>query len=75
MLSKTERDILKKISESQLISRTELVRSLDLDKDTNIDSVTRRLIERKLIASIAPVGSTCYIITQHGSQLLRELEA
>jgi len=80
-LSKLEMKILKKISESQLITKTELRNFMknngaEGSKDIGhvVDSATKGLIDKKLLTAISPVGSTCYIITQKGSRLLQEIE-
>ena len=80
MLSPIEKDILKKIAESHLITKPELKIYMETNgtsaKDTSsaLDGITRRLMEQRLISAINPVGSTCYIITQRGTQFLKELE-
>jgi DNA-binding PadR family transcriptional regulator len=79
VLSKTEKDVLKKLSENQLMTKIEIRKFLEdngssKDASSVVDSVTKKLIDQKLLTAISPVGSTCYIITQRGSQLLRELE-
>ena len=80
MLNKTEKNILQKISEAQLITKPELRRFLETSaagRDTSVvvDNITKRLVEQRLISTIAPVGSTCYIITQRGAQFLKEMES
>lgn len=78
MLNQTEKIILKKIAESNLITKPDLKKYLDSNgtsKDSAaIDGITRRLMEQRLISAINPVGSTCYIITQKGNQFIKELE-
>jgi len=80
MLNKLEKDILKKVAENQLITKTELRRFLETngssEKDMSpvVDTITRRLAEQRYISAINPVGSTCYIITQKGNQFLKDLE-
>lgn len=80
MLNQTEKNILRKIAEMQLISKQELTRFLEpsasgRDTVVVVQNVAKRLMEHKLISTITPVGSTCYIITQKGSQYLKEQEA
>ncbi len=81
-LSKLEEKILKKVADSQLITKAELKVFLknngSSDKDGRdltqvVDSATKGLIEKKLLNAISPVGSTCYIITQKGTRLLQDL--
>jgi hypothetical protein len=78
MLNKTEKSILEKIAENQLITKPELRKYLETNggagRDTSVvvDTITKRLMEQKLVSSISPVGSTCYIITQRGAQMLRD---
>jgi hypothetical protein len=80
MLNQVEKSILKKIAEEQLISKPELRKFLETngnaEKDLSVvvDTITRRLMEQRLISAISPVGSTCYIITQRGSQFLKDME-
>ncbi|MCX6815337.1 MAG: hypothetical protein NT120_00615 [Candidatus Aenigmarchaeota archaeon] len=78
MFNKLEKEILKKIAESQLVSKPELKKHLDSNGLANsfsaIDTITRRLVEKKFITTITPVGSTCYIITQKGVQELKDME-
>lgn len=80
MLSQTEKSILKKISEAGLITKPELNRFLQTNGNSGkdmmgaIESITRKLMEQRFVSSIAPVGSTCYIITQKGAQYLKEQE-
>lgn len=80
MLNQNERAILKKIADSHLISKPELRKYVESngfamsDPAAAVESITRRLIEQKLVTAIAPVGSTCFIITQRGNQTLKELE-
>ncbi len=80
-MSKLEMKILKKVSDSQLITKTELRNFLQNDglagKESRdvlqiVDSAARGLIDKKLLTAIAPVGSTCYIITQQGSRILQD---
>ena len=76
-LSKTEEKILKVISGKDLITKIELKKVLRGDgiAESNvsdvIDTVTRNLIDKKLVVMMNPLGSTCFVITQHGSRLLR----
>jgi predicted transcriptional regulator len=80
MLNQIERNILKKIAETQLISKPELRRFLETNGNSGndmtavVDTITRRLVEQNFISSINPVGSTCYLITQRGTQFLRDME-
>ncbi len=74
-LTKIEEKILKAISDNQLITKNELKTILKKDAGSNdvsvvLDSVGKNLIEKKLITIITPIGSTCYVITQKGAQML-----
>ncbi|MBI2971179.1 MAG: hypothetical protein HYY37_02025 [Candidatus Aenigmarchaeota archaeon] len=77
-LSKTEKKILQLIAEQSLITKLEMKRHLRGDGIGEsslgevVDTVTRNLIDKKLIASLRPLGSTCFVITQRGSQMLQE---
>ena len=74
MLSSIEKKILKKVAESQLITRPELKKFLQANGggENAIDTVTRNLVDKNLLAAINPIGSTCYVITQKGSRMLDE---
>ena len=82
-LSKIEEKILKKVAESQLITKMELKTFLKSNgasekegKDLTqvVDSATKGLIEKQFLTAISPVGSTCYIITQKGTRILHDME-
>ncbi|MFH0832137.1 MAG: hypothetical protein V1900_00225 [Candidatus Aenigmatarchaeota archaeon] len=79
-LTKIEEKLLRKIGESSLVTKNELKKIIKDDgnagKDLNviIDSATRGLIEKNLVTTINPIGSTCYIITKNGSRALQDME-
>ncbi len=77
MLSSSEKKILKKIAESQLITRPDLKRFLQTSGSSadSIDIVTQSLVKKSLVSEINPVGSTCYVITQKGNRMIEELKA
>lgn len=73
-ITKIEEKILKKIGETKVTTKIELKSIFSNPENTTIiDSVTKGLIEKELIASINPLGSTCFIITRKGNQLLKDL--
>ena len=76
MLTKTEEMILKKIAHHQLITKAELVDFLNSngksDSKSVVESVTRSLIGKKMISSISPAGSTCFVITSGGTRALSD---
>ncbi|HLC68064.1 MAG TPA: hypothetical protein VJI12_04260 [archaeon] len=76
MLSPSEKKILKKIGESQLISRPDLKKFLQSNGSSadSIDIITKGLVKKSLVSEINPVGSTCYVITQRGNKMLEELK-
>lgn len=79
-LNLMEKNILKRIAESNLISKPELRIYIETngssgkDMSSVVDTITRRLIDQRLITAINPIGSTCFVITQRGSQFLRDAE-
>lgn len=79
-MSRLEMKILKKVAESQLITKMELQGFLrsngSAEKDISraVESAAKSLIEKSCITAISPVGSTCYIITQKGARMLQDLE-
>lgn len=79
MLTPAEAKILKKISEMNLITKYELKRFLNDNgsgRDINaiLESATKGLMEKDLVSSINPVGSTCFVITKKGSRMLQDME-
>ena len=77
MLTSIEKKILKKVADSQLISRPELKKFLQTNGggENAMDTVTKNLVGRNLLAEINPIGSTCYVITQKGTRTLDEIKA
>lgn len=74
-MNETEAKILRKISEKQLVTRNELADFLRSNGgETGLDASLKRLMENDLIATIRPVGSTCFIITQRGARLISEID-
>ena len=75
MLIDVEKSILKKLFETHLATKHELKKMLSKDhKNFDVDIVTKSLLEKNLLKAINPVGSTCYIITQKGTRILREID-
>ena len=76
MLTTIEKKILKKVSESQLISRPELKKYLQSNGggENAIDTLTKNLVVKNLLVEINPIGSTCYVITQRGTRMLDEMK-
>jgi arginine repressor len=73
MLTDAEEKILRTVARSQVISKTELKKLLQKkDMDIVVDSITKRLIDRRLISVISPVGETCFVITRKGSKFVEE---
>ena len=78
-LNHVEKKVLKKIAENQLMTKIELKNFLrgggDSDRDVSnlTDTVTRSLIEKKMLSAISPAGSTCHLITQSGTRLLDDM--
>ena len=81
-LSKLELKILKKVSDSHLITSIELKNFLKNDglsgrasEDISqiVNSAAKAMIDKRLLTAISPVGSTCYIITQKGARLLSDM--
>jgi predicted transcriptional regulator len=77
-MNPNELKIMKKIAEHELITKIELKKFLMTSggtaSDASIDSVTRNLIQKNLITTVNMVGSTCYIITKRGAQVLKEID-
>ena len=78
-LNQIEKKVLKKIAENQLMTKIEIRNFLkgggysDRDVSNLVETVTRSLIDKKLLSAISPVGSTCYLITQSGARLLDDM--
>jgi predicted transcriptional regulator len=77
MLSPVERKVLKRIAEMQLVSRNDLKRYMQSNGggENAVDTVTQNLVKKSLLTEVRPIGSTCYVITQKGNQMLEELMA
>jgi len=75
----TEGKVLKKIAELNLASKSELKNIIKNGGNSNsdinsvIDMATKSLIDKGLIATINPIGSTCFVITRKGSKLLQDI--
>ena len=75
MLNSLEMKILKTIAENQLVTKPELVRLINGNASGNVSAVetaAKGLVQKKLLTTITPLGSTCFIITQEGIRLLRD---
>lgn len=77
-LSPAEKKILKKINESNVITKTELKsfmtnESKGKDIDAVLDISTRALIQKNFIDVVRPIGSTCFVITQIGSRFIKDM--
>ena len=77
MLTPVEKKVLKRIAEMQLVSRADLKRFMQTNGggENAVDTVTQNLVKRNLLSEVRPIGSTCYVITQKGNQMLEELMA
>jgi len=72
MMSQTETKLLKKISESQLVSKDELkqfLRSNGVENDAVLDSVLQSLVTKGFVNVLNGVGSTCFVITNKGNNM------
>ena len=80
MINGTEGKLLRKIAEMSLATKTELKDIMKKEgngrSDTGsvVETATNNLIEKGLIATINPIGSSCFVITRKGSKLLHELK-
>lgn len=79
MLTPAEAKVLKKISEMNLVTKHELKKFLNDNgsgKGINaiLDSATKGLMDKNLVSTISPVGSTCFVITKKGSRMLQDME-
>lgn len=72
MLNAMEMKVLKKIAENHLVTKPELVKMFNGDGSSAVESAARGLVQKKLLTSINPVGSTCFVITQRGVRLLQD---
>ena len=83
MLTPIEEKILKKLSKIHIITKAELKQYLKHNGFGNVDydnlrdiinSVTKNLVDKKLIMSINPIGTTSFVITKDGSVLAQNLK-
>jgi len=71
MLTPGEYKILKKIADCQVVTREELIKVFDTENPkTIVDAVVKSLLEKNYIATASPIGSTCFVITKHGTKVL-----
>lgn len=77
MLSPLERAILKKVAESQLLTKVELKNYLSQNgmksNGTALDMAIKNLNNMDFLTTINPIGSTCLIVTKKGNQMLEDL--
>jgi predicted transcriptional regulator len=69
MLTDTEKEILRKINQVELIDMIELKSFVN----GNVNAVLNSLTAKGFVNEIRPLGSTSYVITQKGKQFLRDL--
>lgn len=76
MMNPNELKIMKKIAEHELITKIELKKFLQASggSDDALDSITKSLLQKNYITTVNMVGSTCYIITKNGAQLMKEMD-
>ena len=75
MMNPDELKIMKKIAEHELITKIELKKFLQAGgSDAGLDSITKSLLQKNYITTVNMVGSTCYIITKNGAQLMKEID-
>jgi hypothetical protein len=79
-LTLAEEKLLKKISEAQLITKSELREFMGKEgklggKDASglLDIAAKQLMDKDLVSIINPIGSTCYIITKQGATVLKDM--
>ncbi|MHA1873830.1 MAG: hypothetical protein ACTSVB_06930 [Candidatus Heimdallarchaeaceae archaeon] len=77
MLNNIEEQILKKIYESHLVNKNEIISFLnnnghDVGEEVVITAV-KNLEEKSLIKTVNPLSSTCYVITKKGIDFIRGL--
>ena len=74
VLTELEERVLKTIGKSNLLTKNELRNSINPHSNTAIDSATKSLLEKGIITSINPIGSTCFVLTKKGGKYLQEME-
>jgi hypothetical protein len=75
MMNPGELKIMKKIAEQELITKIELKKFLQAGgSDAGLDSITKSLLQKNYITTVNMVGSTCYIITKNGAQVIKEMD-
>ena len=73
-LTKTEEKVLRRIEETRVTTKLELKEILGKSGGLDIvEAITKSLSEKNLITTINPLGSTCFIITRKGNQVLKDL--
>ena len=75
-ITSTEKKLLEKILQENVITKSELnyflKQSISTENsDAILNSTTKKLMQKGFISLINPVGSICYVITQKGTRFLR----
>ncbi len=70
MLTEKERVVLKAIGSKSLISANDLKKNVGNDAEYTLN----KLIEKKFVSEVRPIGTICYVITTKGTKALSELE-
>ena len=71
MLSEAEKRILKLMSEKLLITKAELIMSLEKEKHNGAEMSIQRLKNMGYIDKVESLGN-CLVLTQQGQRALRE---
>jgi chromosome segregation and condensation protein ScpB len=74
-MNPTELKILKKVASSQLVTKEELRKFLrDNGHEVNVNTAVKTLVTKQYLNEVRPIGSTCFVITQKGARVLKEMD-
>ena len=70
MLSEKEKTALKAVGKNSLLTISDMKKVIG----DGTEYIINRLIDKKLISEVRPIGTICYVITAKGSKALRDIE-
>ena len=69
MLSEKERTVLLAVEKNKLITKSDLKKTVGDGAEYTIN----KLIEKKLVSEVRPIGPICYVTTAKGTKALHEI--
>ena len=70
VLSEKEKTALRAVGKNSLLTISDMKKVIG----DGTEYIINRLIDKKLISEVRPIGTICYVITAKGSKALRDIE-